>query len=111
MENFSAVNLVFSFIITWTIILSPPLLIRFVLLRRKMSKKWAIITSVLLWLFNMFIFVAAGSQSKSHAVLWIGAYITYKIIGPRNPKKEISEADKRKWNITDTTTPETNKGE
>jgi hypothetical protein len=95
-------QLIASFIVTWTIVLIPPLMIRFVFLRRRISKKWAITVSIALWLFNTFIFVAAGSQSKSHAVLLLAAYITYKIIGPR---KELSEAYKQKWNITDSQTP------
>lgn len=87
MEDFTATTLILSLIITWTIGLTPPLLIRYAFLRRPMAKKPAIGTSALFWFLNIIIFIAMGSKSKTHAALLLIAYISYWIL--RREKKKI----------------------
>jgi hypothetical protein len=86
MEDLTATTLIFSFIITWTIGLTPPLLIRYAFLRRPMAKKPAIGTSAFFWLLNIILFIAMGSESKGHAALLLIAYVSYWIL--RREKKK-----------------------
>jgi len=85
MEEFSAISLILSIIITWTIGLLPPLLIRYVILKRPLTKKSAITICVLFWVFNMILFIVMGSTSKIHASLFIVAFVSYWIL--RREKK------------------------
>ncbi|RMD64817.1 hypothetical protein D6833_03840 [Candidatus Parcubacteria bacterium] len=69
-----------SILFTWGIGLTPPLLIRFVFMRRPIGKGWAIGIVALLWVFNLVLFTALGSQSKSHGALILVAYVSYAIL-------------------------------
>lgn len=80
MEEFTTTTFIFSIIITWTIGLIPPLLIRYVFLRCPMAKKPAIGIAALFWFLNIIIFIAMGSKSKTHAVLLLIAYVSYWIL-------------------------------
>ena len=72
--------LMYSFLITYSVGLAPPLLIRFAVMRRPMSKGWAIGTVALLWAVNIVLFTALGSQSKSHGALVLVAFLSYAIL-------------------------------
>lgn len=86
-------TIVVSLILTWGIGLVPPLLIRFVIVRRPVSK-WlaAMIVGVLLFV-NIVVFTALGSQSRTHGALVLVAFVSYVILHrghkrqrtPRNP--------------------------
>jgi len=80
MENIKTFDLLISFIITWAIGLLPPLLIRYVFLKKPLSKKASIITCILLWIFNIVIFISLGSESKAHGVLLLVAYVSYLLL-------------------------------
>ena len=58
--------LVLSAILTWGIGLAPPLLIRFAFLRRPIGNGPALALVAVLWLFNVTLFTALGSQSRTH---------------------------------------------
>lgn len=91
MEDFTATTLILSFIVTWTIGLTPPLLIRYAFLRRPMAKKPAIGTAALFWFLNIILFTAMGSESKTHAALLLIAYVSYWILRrERNTRREKS---------------------
>jgi len=78
-EHWPLVLLV-SALATWGIGLVPPLLIRFVFVRRPIHKGWAIGLVALFWMFNVALFAALGSQSKSHGALALVALVSYAIL-------------------------------
>lgn len=76
------VGLLISIIITWGIGLIPPLLIRFVILRRPISKRYAIVLVILFGLINFVIFAAiADTQGRrpGGAFILIG-FVSYWIL-------------------------------
>jgi hypothetical protein len=80
-----------SFLFTWGIGLTPPLLIRFAFMRRPISKGWAIGVVALFWVFNLVLFTALGSQSKSHGALVLVAFVSYAILR-KGAKKQAEPA-------------------
>ena len=89
MDEFSTSALIFSFLITWTIGLTPPVIIRNVFLRRSISKLPAIGICAFFWFFNFVLFTLLGSKSKSHAALGIIAMVSYYIL--TKPKKNMED--------------------
>ncbi len=81
------ITLIVSAILTWGIGLTPPLLIRFAFLRRPISKGWAIGIVAFLWVINIVFFTAIGSQSKTHAALFLVAWASYAILRKGAKKK------------------------
>jgi len=73
-------GLVLSLVLTWGIGLTPPLLIRFAMLRRPLSKAWAWGVAACFLFVNLVIFVAMGSQSKTHFALILVAWASYGIL-------------------------------
>ena len=69
-----------SILITWGVGLMPPLLIRFIIVQRPISKGWAIGTAVLFLVFNVMIFTVMGSESKTHGALGLVAFVSYMIL-------------------------------
>ena len=84
-------TLVVSFIVTWGIGLTPPLLMRFVILRRPIGKWWAIGTVSVLWVVNLAIAIALGSTSKTHTALFLVVLVSYFILR-MGAKKKPQEA-------------------
>ncbi len=78
MQSISTSELILSFLLTWIIILVPPALIR-IISRKPLGKTMAICLCVLFYLVNIFIFIALGSQNKSHTVLIVGAWFSYYV--------------------------------
>jgi hypothetical protein len=77
----SSVELLISFTFTWTVILTPPVIVRFVFVRRPIvSMNIAAAISGGLYFINLLLFISFGSQSKSHAVLILGAIVCYNIL-------------------------------
>jgi len=74
------ISLIVSAILTWGVGLTPPLLVRFVFLRRPISKGWAIGTAAIFWFINIIIFTALGSTSKTHGALLLVACVSYAIL-------------------------------
>lgn len=87
------INLIFSAIITWGIGLTPPLLIRFVFVRRPISKRWAIGTVILFWFFNFVIFSAnaAAHGGRIGGAIVLIAFASYPILrkGAKKQKENI----------------------
>lgn len=85
-----------SFLITWCIILFPPILMR-LSQREPQTKTFSIFASVILFFINIVLFTALGSQSKSHFATMIGAFVCYKILTFRYKKTtESTFADETK---------------
>ncbi len=80
MYEFDAPTIVLSLLMTWTIGLTPPLVIRYVLLRRPISTWAAIGTCGAFWVINILIFTALGSKSKTHGALVLVALVSYWIL-------------------------------
>ena len=72
--------LVLSFLVTWTIGLTPPALIRFVFLKRPIGKWPAIGFCGVMFMVNMMIFLALGSESKTHIAVILIAFASYYIL-------------------------------
>jgi hypothetical protein len=82
--------LLVSALITWGVGLAPPLLIRFVFVRRAIGKGWSIGLVGLFWMFNVALFAALGSQSKSHGPLALVALASYGILRKGSKKMSAS---------------------
>lgn len=87
------ITLIISVILTWGIGLTPPLLIRFAFLRHPISKGWAIGIVVFLWFINFVLFTALGSESKTHAALFLVAWASYAILRKGAKKKSAYKED------------------
>jgi hypothetical protein len=79
MPKLNPTVLLFSFIVTWAVMLPPPLLIR-VFYGRPLGTKAAVTICVVLFFVNHIIFGALGSQSKSHLAITVGAFVSYKLL-------------------------------
>jgi hypothetical protein len=81
MSQASSADLFISFIFTWTVILTPPAVVRFILVRKPIaSMNVAAAISGVLYFFNLMLFIALGSQNKSHTVLILGAIACYNLL-------------------------------
>lgn len=86
------ISIALSIVITWGIGLTPPLLIRYVFLKKPIAKKPAIIIASVFWFINLVLFVALGSRSKTHAALFLVAVASYYILRTRvEPGKQLGE--------------------
>jgi len=74
------ISLIISALLTWGVGLLPPILIRFIFVRKPLSKKVAIILVSIFWFLNLGFFIAIGSQSKSHTALFLVALASYYIL-------------------------------
>lgn len=88
MHELDPVAVVISFVLTWGIGLTPPLVIRYAVLKMPMEKWPAIGACACLWFFNIILFSALGSQSKTHAALIFVAYVSYWLLRKENTTKE-----------------------
>jgi len=88
--------LVLSAILTWGIGLAPPLIIRFVIARRPLSKGLSIALVVLLWFINIMLFTALGSESKTHAALFLVALASYAILRKGGRRLSLLNEKERK---------------
>lgn len=91
-----------SLVLTWGIGLAPPLLLRFVFFRRPFKMWSAVGTVVVFWMFNLLLFLALGSQSKTHTALLLIAMVSFFILR-KGAKEQQLEHDNIK-----TPTPEKN---
>lgn len=83
--NYDFTTILISFLITWTLILVPPLLLRF-LAKKSFTKLFSVTVSTALFFANIVLFTAMGSQSKTHFATIIGAFFCYKILTLRFKK-------------------------
>lgn len=86
-ENWG-LSIAVSAVLTWGIGLAPPLLLRFVFFRRPFGKWWAIGTVSIFWVFNLMLFLALGSQSKTHGALFLVAIVSFFILRKRAKEEQ-----------------------
>ncbi len=91
MLELDAVTILVSVLITWGIGLAPPLLIRYAFLKRPMDRWPAISTCAAFWFFDVILFTAIGSKSKSHAALTIVAFVSFWILRRAGKAKEQTQ--------------------
>lgn len=91
MNEYDVTTIALSFVITWSIGLLPPVLIRYAIIRRPLSKWVAIAVCALFWFVNILIFTALGSQSKAHAALYLIAFVSYWILRKEPKSETLSE--------------------
>ena len=86
--------LIISFILTWVIGLSVPVLIRYVFLRRPINKFPALFIVIILYFIQIFVWVVVlGSTSKTHAALFFVAYVSYYILNKGYKKGASKEKE------------------
>lgn len=89
-----------SLFITWGIGLLPPVITRFLILRRCISKIAARVFSVSFLVLNIIGFTIMGSESKTHAALFLVAFASYAILrygsADDDREKERLKAEKEK---------------
>jgi len=88
MGEFNIVELLLSFLITWTIGLTPPLFMKYIFPKKPFIKSTAVGVCVLLWVMNLFIFEALGSKSQSHFALILIAFVSYNILKEKGLPKD-----------------------
>jgi len=90
------ITLLLSALFTWGIGLTPPLLIRFLFLRRPIGKGWAIGTAAIFWFINIVLSTALGNTSKTHTALLLVAWASYAILRKSQKKVLATNADASK---------------
>jgi len=86
-------TLIISAILTWGIGLAPPLIIRFVIAGRPLSKGISIGLVILFLIINLMIFSALGSESKTHMALFFVAWASYYILRKKTKRKSRLKGD------------------
>lgn len=94
-EEYWWLSLIISALLTWGIGLLPPVLIRFVFVKRPISKKVAIIIVSVFWFFNLMLFIALGSQSKTHLALFLVAVASYYILRKGHKKNNNKKSNRQ----------------
>ena len=93
MLEFSTIDLIGSFFLTWIIGLTPPLVLRYLIIGKPLSKGWTISICILLLIINLAIFIALGSKSKSHSALFLVAIVSFFILNKKQIKVENEKND------------------
>ena len=78
--RYTATDIIVSIIFTWGVCLIWPLLVRFAIVKRPISKSRAVCLSVLFLLVNLVIAYCLGSTNKTHLPLYLVALISYTIM-------------------------------
>lgn len=95
MYELDATAIFVSFVVTWSIGLLPPIIIRYGILKRPIAQWPAIGTCVLLWAINIILFTALGSQNKAHGALVLIAFVSYWIL-----RRGVSTKNKQEQKTT-----------
>ena len=85
-------NLLLSFLITWGIGLLPILIIRFLIVRRPIGKYPAGFICLVFLIFNVMLFEALGSQSKTHGALMLVSFVSFYILRYKSNLSKIEDA-------------------
>ena len=88
------ITLLISALLTWGIGLAPPLITRFGILHHPMTKPGALVFVVVFWLFNVLLFTALGSTSRTHGALLLVAWASFAIL--RKGSRAYDEERKQK---------------
>ena len=84
MEGLTPYDILFYIAVTWSIGLAPPLIIRYIIAREPISKRPALLICIIFLIFNLFLFSVLGSESKTHAVLFVIAGVSFAILRKNN---------------------------
>lgn len=102
-DDYWLFGLALSFLITWGIGLFPPLIARFVILRRCFSKQAAMIFSISFLALNIVFFTILGSTTEENVSFFLVAFASFAIlrIGAENDDRERervrAEKEKLQW--------------
>jgi hypothetical protein len=80
-----------NLVLTWSLGLMPPLLLRFLIFRRPLGKWPAGSIVALLWVGNLLFFTALGSQSRTHGALVLVAIAAFFILSGGIDASESSD--------------------
>lgn len=80
MLGMSGWELIVNIVITWTIGLLPPLLLRYVILRRPVKQGTAVAIASLFFVGNLVLAETLGSESKAHPALMLVWLVSYWIL-------------------------------
>lgn len=94
------IGFIANVILTWSIGLAIPLIIRYAIYRKPLSKTNAIIINVVNFIITFSIFIALGSKSKTHMVLYIMALCSYGILHNGYTSKKDSIKDVKSYVIS-----------
>jgi len=84
-------SLVLSWVITWTVGLVPPYVIRKAIAKAPIRKGWAVTIALCLYFANVLLFESLGSTSNPHVALVTICFIAFKIL--RSPNQYQLGAD------------------
>jgi hypothetical protein len=75
--------------------LAPPLLIRFVLVRRPIGKGWAIVVAALFWALGFVVFTALSDQGRAHGAFVLVAIISFLFLaaGKKDEPPDVVESE------------------
>ena len=99
MSEFSLAEIIVGIVITWTIGLTPPILIRFVIWRQPVRKWISVGICIFFWITNLMIFIMLGSQSKNHTALVLVAFVSYWLLRRGAEPKKAEPKDDKKRNV------------
>ena len=87
------ISFILSIIITWSIGLAIPLIIRFAIIKKALGKIIAIIITIVNYFITFVIFAQLGSKSKSHAALYLMILCSYGILHNGHKADKVSTND------------------
>jgi hypothetical protein len=88
MVEFTSFDLVGSLALTRIIVLTPPLVLQYLIIGNSLSKGLAVSLCALLWLFILAILIALDSKYRSHAALVHVAFVSYWILHTEPQRSE-----------------------
>ncbi|MGV0983865.1 MAG: hypothetical protein ACOYB2_04895 [Limnohabitans sp.] len=77
-------DIILSIIITWSVGLLPPAIVRYFIYRRALEKQTALLWTFGLGILELMFFIWSGSQSKTHGVVFLIGLISFKILQNKN---------------------------
>jgi hypothetical protein len=95
---YGSIDLIVSFLFTWSVGIGLPALVRFLLYRRPLLQAEALTWAIGLGLTEAALFIALGSQNKTHAVLILIGWVAYKIL--RRPVGPFDARSSSNFNST-----------
>ena len=102
----STIDFIFSFLLTWSVGLGLPAIVRYGIYRRPLERNDAIFWSLGLGFIELLFFIWSGSQSKTHGVLVLIGFASFRLLQakPRSTnvaQVPIAETTSNKTKIAD----------
>ncbi len=85
--SYWGLELLASFILTWLIGLTPPIVIRFIIARKPLPRCWAIVLAAMFLIMNIEIFTMLGSRSNTHTALCLVPWVSYLVLRRKSREK------------------------